>query len=307
MAFRQGMRSAAASFGDHWQRRSAKYVRDSISRCQEQRSSAKAVETVPAKQQLKHDLSASIAFALALLRNAVKTDAKETEHSWVLTILIRPLLRRAIRKRTVLSQNQQIVNLAVRFLEHRPEARNFFGGSRGEILHIVAICWSRRSASFGAHLKHLMGFVFNKKSAFKNFVDLPAGIPQLRRYVLLHMCCLEVMGIDLESEGDLSQLEGVLQHYILYSLEPSQALDLFRRLRRARGDASEPRAIQFCVTRRTTTAYEGDPDINFLELLNLNEIYEEAENYTLLIMDSRKKAMQASANCETRVEQALSI
>lgn len=264
----------------------------------------------PPSSSLKHELSASMAFALSLLRSIVETDAKEMEDSWVVANLIRPLLRRAIRKRIAWSQNQQIVDLAMQFLEHRPEARKCLGGSRGDLLHMVAICWSRRSALFEAHLKRLMGFVFNKKTTFEDFADLLTGISRSRRYALLHMCCLEVKGVDLESEGDLSKLQGVLQYYMLYALEASQALGLFRRLRRARGDTdlvSVGPYSSVLTTRRTPAAYEGDPDINYLVLLNLNGLYEEAENYALSVLDSRKKATQTSANRETRAEQALSV
>ncbi|KAJ4338171.1 hypothetical protein N0V87_004148 [Didymella glomerata] len=175
---------------------------------------------------------------------------------------------------------------------------------------MVAICWSRRSGLFEAHLKRLMGIVFGKKTAFEDFADLLTGIPRSRRYTLLHMCCLEVLGVDLESEVDLSKLQGVLQYYTLYALEAEHALVLFQRLRRARGDANLISVGPYnsvLSTRRSQVGFEGDPDINLLVLLNRTGRHEEAEIHAIKILEIRKQAAQTSTNRETRAEQVLSV
>jgi hypothetical protein len=264
----------------------------------------------PPSSSSKHGFSASMVFALSLLRRIVETDAKDVGDSWVVSNLIRPLLRRAIRKRVAWSQNQQIVDLAVRFFEHRPDATKCLKSSKGDVLHMVAICWSRRSGLFEAHLKRLMDIVFGKKTAFEDFADLLTGIPRSRRYTLLHMCCLEVLGVDLESEVDLSKLQGVLQYYTLYALEAEHALILFQRLRRARGDANLISVGPYnsvLSTRRSQVGFEGDPDINLLVLLNRTGRHEEAEIHAIKILEIRKQAAQTSTNRETRAEQVLSV
>lgn len=264
----------------------------------------------PPSSSSKHGFSASMVFALSLLRRIVETDTEDMEDSWIVANLIRPLLRRAIHKRVAWSQNQQIVDLAVQFFEHRPEALKYLNRAKGDVFHMVAICWSRRSGLFEVHLKRLMGMVFDKKTAFEDFTDLLVGIPRSRRYALLRMCCLETTGLDLESEDDLSKLQGVLQHYMLYALEADQALGLFQRLRRARGDAdlvSLGPWTSVLSTRRTQAAIEGDPEINLLVLLNRTGQCEEAENHAIGILDIRRKATQTSTNRETRAEQAVSV
>lgn len=264
----------------------------------------------PPSSSSKHELSASMIFALSLLRRIVETDAKDMENAWVVTNLIRPLLKRAIRKRVAWSHNQQIVDLAVRFLENRPEAMKCLKGSKGDVLHMVAICWSRRSILFEARLKRLLGIVFDKKTAFEDFADILAGVPRSRKYALLHMCCLEVMGLDLDSEDDLAKLQGALQYHTLYAFEADQALSLFQRLRRARGDANLVSVGPYnsvLSIRRTQVTFEGDPDINFLVLLNRTGRHEEAENYAIKILEIRKKATRTSANREARAELALSV
>lgn len=258
----------------------------------------------------RHGFSASMSFALSLLRRIVETDAKEIEDYWVVEHLIRPLLNRAIRKRIPWPQTQQVADLAMQYFEHHPKARENLANTKGHIVHMMAGCWSRRSNLFEAQVKRLLSFGFGRKTSLEDLTILSAGVPRSRKYALLHMCCQEVMGLDLDSESDLSKLNGTLSCDILNGLEASQALGLFKRLRQARGDANlvSPGPFSSVLSaRRTSTSVDGDPDINYLVLLNRNGLQEEAESYAANMLILRKKVTDTSANREARAENAISV
>ena len=264
----------------------------------------------PATTSTEPRLSTSMTFALSLLRTIVETDAKVVEDEWVLDNLIRPLLRRAIRKRVSWSRTQEIIALSVELIEQCRSGRQLLTNDKGDVLHMVALCWSRRSTLFEAHLRHLLNVVFTGKTRFQDIENLLGGIPRSRRYALLHLCCQETMKIDLDSERMLPLARGVLTTAILNSIEAAEALELFNRLRRVRGDVGLVDLGQYesvPVTTRTPDDYEGDPDVHYLVLLNRNGLYEEAEVYAAPILEARKKATRTSSNREKRAELAVSV
>lgn len=254
--------------------------------------------------------SASMAFALSLLRSVVETNVRHVGHDWILNNLIRPLLRRVIRKRASWSRTQEIVTLIIEYLKDHHEAARALTNAKGHVLHMVAVCWSRRSALFGDHLKYLLGLVFDTNTTFADIANILAGIPKSRRYALLHLACQEVMGVDLDREQDLSRARGPLSARLLSEIEPSDALGLLKRLRKARGDVKLVDLGMYSsvlVTTRTPDVYEGDPDIYYLILLNRNGMYEEAEAYAVNILEARKKMTKTTSNRETRAEHAVSV
>lgn len=253
--------------------------------------------------------SASMAFALSLLRNVVDTGVKELEDEWVITKLIRPLLRRAVRKRASWTRMQEITSLAMTFLQQHRNATKLLTNGKGDVLHIIASCWSRRSALFETHFIQSLSMVFHDKTCFEDIANLLAGIPKSRRYALLHFCCKEVMGVDLDSSQNLSKARGPLNSCTLDSLEAPQALGLFKRLRNARGDVGLVELGHYSsvlVTTRTRDVHEGDPDIYYLVLLNQNGLYEEAESYAAKVLESRKKIVRTTSNRDARADLAVS-
>ncbi|KAH6644254.1 hypothetical protein C7974DRAFT_349019 [Boeremia exigua] len=264
--------------------------------------------------------SASMEFALRLLRDVVKTRSEHIETEWALRKLILPLFRRAIGKcasrkhagstRVTWSRTQEIVNLTMEYLEQHHDARKILTSEKGGVLHMVAICWSKRSALFESHLKHLLQIVFDSKPSLRDVETLLARVPKSRRYALLHLTCKETMNLDLDLEQDLSKAEDRLSPRLLSCLEDSAALGLFQRLRSARGDVGlveEGDYGSVLATKRTSDANDGDPDIYYLVLLNRNERQQEAEVYAIDIIESRKKITRTSSNRDARALHALSV
>ncbi|OSS53809.1 hypothetical protein B5807_00744 [Epicoccum nigrum] len=262
-------------------------------------------ETPPTEERF----SSSMTFALQLLRHVVETKSTQLEDSWVLKNLIQPLLKRAMSKRVSWPSTQNIATLATEFLRQQPSAARALTGNRHDLLHLVGICWSRRSTLFEPQLKQLVKAVFDEKPTFETLGNLLIGVPRSRRYALLRLFCKETMYVDLESGTNLSETRGRLSADLLSALQAPDAMKLFKCLRDTRGDA-ELVDLGFytsvLVTTRTPDVYEGDPDIYYLVLLNRNGMYEEAEAYASKIMEVRKKNTQTASNRERRAEYALS-
>ena len=264
----------------------------------------------PSRMTSEPGFSTSMAFSLDLLHKLVETGIDHIDDKWTLENLIRPLLKRAIRKRVSWSRTQEIAITALRYLDQHRSATKHLTNDRGDVLHMIALCWSRRSTMFEAPLKCLLGMVYSKTTRLEEFSNLLAGIPKSRGYPLLQLCCQEVMGIDLDVEQGLHKVRGPLTQDILLGIEAYHALELFRRLRKARGDVKLVELGQYTsvlVTTRTSEVYEGDPDIYYLVLLNENSMYADAEIYATRILETRKKITRTSSTREARTEHALSV
>lgn len=272
-------------------------------------STGRPAQVFTSETPTEERFSSSMSFALQLLRQIVETKSTQLEGSRVLEKIIRPLLRRAMSKRVSWSSTQTIAELATEFLQQQPSAARRLTGNRRDLLHLVAICWSRRSTMFEPQLKQLVNTVFDQKPTFETLGNLLVGVPQSRRYALLQLFCKEAMDVDLDSRTNLSDARGPLPATLLNTLQASDAMSLFKCLRNAKGDAELVDLglyTSVLVTTRTPDVYEGDPDIYYLVLLNRNGMYEEAEAYASKIMEVRKKDTQTASNRERRAEYALS-
>lgn len=263
----------------------------------------------PSRTTPECGFSASMAFGLDLLRELTESGSKHIEDSWAVENVIRPLFRRGVRKRISWSRLQELTALTLRYLERHGSAAKTITGVRGDVVHMVALCWSRRSALFEQHLISLLNIVFDRTARVGDFEDLLVGVPQSRRYSLLRLCCQEIMGVDLDIEQDLQNIQGPLSPVVLDQIEAVHALGLFERLRKVRGDVDLVGLGQYSsvlVTTRTPDVYEGDPDIQYLVLLNRNSLHEVAESYATDVLETRKKMTKTSSSREIRAEHAVS-
>lgn len=267
-------------------------------------------QRAPLNETRETGFSSSMAFALQLLRQIISTRATHLDGKWILENLGRSLLRRAMSKRISWSTTQEIAALTMEYLQQNPSAAKEVTGNKRDLLHLVAICWSRRSNLFEAHLKQLMGIVFNQKTSLQDIDNILIGVPLSRRYALLRMCCQEAMGIDLDAGTKLSAIRGRIPTHLLNYLKPSDALDLFRRVREGRGD---PGLVDFgphssvLSKQRSPEISEGNPDIHYLVLLQRNGMNKEAEDYAAEIIATQKKRTDTASNRERRADLALYV
>ncbi|KAF2128711.1 hypothetical protein P153DRAFT_432302 [Dothidotthia symphoricarpi CBS 119687] len=263
----------------------------------------------PSQATPEPGISASMAFSLDLLRELVQTGTRIVDVEWAVDVLIRPLLKRAVRKKVSSPRIQEIVDLVLQYLERHPGAAKRLTNNRDDVLHLIASCWSRRSVKFERQLKYVLHLVFDDMTQISAFEDLMIGIPKSRRYALLRLCVQEIMGIDLDAETGLGKLRGPLTSDLLECIESSQALDLFTRLRQARGDEGLIQPGEYSsvlgVT-RTHHMYEGDPDLYYLVLLRKNGLREDAKSFAVKLLETRKKRATSTSDREKRSEYAVS-
>ncbi|EAT89946.2 hypothetical protein SNOG_03215 [Parastagonospora nodorum SN15] len=250
--------------------------------------------------------SASMNFALDLLRKLSASTEKLLSDDIFINDLVRPLLSRALKKKLEWCTVREIVDLTLLYLETHPSAGKEISISKGDVHYLVAQCWAHEPEMFEAQLKKLCSdSVFGTSShddidEWNEFVD---GIPRHRRYALLRLCFAESTRMDLDSDDDLKKVKGSLYDELLDTLSPEEALDLFTRLRVARGDDD-----LFTITAGNTitdigpayNTHASDPDLYHVVLLVRNGQYEQARNLATAQLELRKKKAEKASTPEQR-------
>ncbi|KAF2868233.1 hypothetical protein BDV95DRAFT_580566 [Massariosphaeria phaeospora] len=257
----------------------------------------------PATTAAEKGFSASMEFSLQVLRKLANDEdiPAVTRHDF-LDNLIQPLLKRAVRKKAEWSRTQEIVDLTVRFLHRYPEVKAQFPLRRGGVLHLVALCWSRRPELFENLFKALLAQQREQNDQavdITRFETLLLGVAKPRRYPLLRLCTLEVAKQDLDGDIDGKLCRGTLTSTLLNKLGTAQALHLFASFRRGMGDEELVQCGPWSsVTSKTYTFgdhHYGDPDLYHITLLQRNGQQQEAEELSMKCVHSgMKKTMSIS-------------
>jgi hypothetical protein len=259
--------------------------------------------------------SASMDFALTILRASVEESATDLDAIFFVNELVRPLLRRAIKKNVGWSRIHEIVDLAMQYLQKHPQAGKEVTTTEGDILHLVACCWSRKPDMFEHALDTLCSHpIFGRKDCDKltDWEDFFKDIPHDRRYALLRLCFKGATGLDIDVEADLKNVKGSISDDLLNPLKSHEAISLFTRLRTARGSdsyaESNGEAVvhdELLIIRRGNTisntaptfgGSELDPDLYHVLLLSRNADLAAAKDLATPHIEERKnKAQHASA------------
>jgi hypothetical protein len=259
--------------------------------------------------------SASMDFALTILRASVGESATDLDAIFFVNELVRPLLRRAIKKRVGWNRIHEIVDLTMQYLQKHPQAGKEITATEGDILHLVACCWSRKPDMFEHALDTLCSHpIFGRKDCDKltDWEDFFKDIPHDRRYALLRLCFKGATGLDIDVEADLKKVKGSISDDLLNPLKSHEALSLVTRLRTARGSGSYAESNgetvvhdELLLIRRgntisnTAPTFGGsglDPDIYHVMLLSRNADLAAAKDLaTQHIKERKNKAQHASA------------
>jgi hypothetical protein len=183
--------------------------------------------------------SPSMAFSLQVLRVLVDNQESVLEDNIFIDDLVRPLLRRALRKQVDWSTTQEIVDLTIQYLEKHPHAGSAISNSAGDVRHLVALCWAYEPERFEKQLRKLCSdsrFGTSKYRSPGDWTDFLTAVPKKRRYALLRLCLQESTGWDIDNADDLKKAEWNLNYELVERFDPQEALDLFTRFRAARGD-----------------------------------------------------------------------
>lgn len=250
--------------------------------------------------------SASMEFALTVLRKLNESRSLELQDEFFVKDLVQPLLKRAIRKRADWVRIQEILDLLMQYLEVHPTAGKAISTRVDDIRHLVALCWSRKPHLFEKYIRKLCAHqIFgtpslNKISDWDQFLE---RIPVPKRYTLLRLVFHESVGLDIEDDADLKKVKGALTNDLLNNLGSEQALYLFTRLRAARGDEGLVGFGNADSILNIAASYQGhgaDADLYHIALQCQNGNQTEAEKLAMTYVEGRKSRAASASQPEHR-------
>ncbi|KAF2251455.1 hypothetical protein BU26DRAFT_539765 [Trematosphaeria pertusa] len=251
-------------------------------------------------------VSTSMAFSLQVLRRLAREEPDKLSDEYFLNSLVEPLLTRAVRKRVDWVKIQEIVDLTLPYLErHSGMARKLHRHHHG-LLHLVALCWSRRSEMFESQFGFLLSYSHEgmENVGIGRFKPLMEGVPKSRRYTLLRFCMQVVSGRDLDVEADFQGMNRTLTCSLLGKLPAQDALGLFTRMRKTNGDVNLVWKRYDHVTvlddGPTPDSASGDPDMFQTVLLQRSGHQKAAEDIAERLGQARRKSAMSSPSPEQR-------
>lgn len=259
------------------------------------------------------ELSASMEFSLDTLRTIVESNASKAEHSLLLDQIVRPLLRRAVKKKVGWLQIQEIVDLSMSYLKQHPQAGKSISLARGDLTHLVARCWTQKPVIFEYHLKTLCShtdFGIPQHSQLTKWENFLIDIPHDQRYTLLQLCFKAATGRDISVEKDLEKIKGNLSDTLLERLQPHEALKLYKLWREAKGNKASVATRNYSTFLQAPT-FSGisgiDLDLYEVCLLFRNNDVEAARELALTRIEERKEKARTAAAPEQRAFYAKSV
>jgi hypothetical protein len=252
--------------------------------------------------------SASMQFAFEVLRRLVKEESSTLSDDDFLEGLVEPLAKRAIRRKIDWNYTQEIFDLTVCYLNRRPGAAKKLVLYYGRLLHVAAICWTRRSEMFESSVSALLLIWFKEQPRrevrISAFQDIMTGLPRTRCYDFLKFCYKTLTGRDIDNVEDLKTIEGVLSSDLLDRFTPEHALVFFTRLRSARGDKDLVARGQFGYSVRGITSSPkesmGDPDMMQITLIHR---YSDAQKSEHQIENTKQLAAKAEQIAARRIQE----
>lgn len=249
---------------------------------------------------------ASMDFALTLLRRLVQLKTTKVDDYFFSNQLVRPLLRRAMNKRVSREKVEEIIVLTLCYFELHPSAGKEITSTPGDIIHLVALCWSQQPGHFDVHLEKLFShpvFGTGDLNEICDWDDFLEGIPPRKRYSLMRFCIRASSGLDLDVDADLGKMKHALSIDVLSQLPREQALSLFDRLRAIRGETNLIKAAtskSIFNLHSKHDGLDGDPQLYRIHLLKLNERQIEAETFATEYISTRKAQAVLASTPELR-------
>ncbi|KAF1938746.1 hypothetical protein EJ02DRAFT_473066 [Clathrospora elynae] len=271
------------------------------------------LQQYPSTESMLRGFSASMEFSLTVLRTLGQSEAKVVDDDFFINQLVRPLLKRVIKKRVQWNTLQEIIDLILHYLEAHPSARRKISTEVGDVLHLVAMCWSRKPDLFEKQLRKLCSHIISGTSnieELRNWGEFLSGIRTSRCYALFRLCYQASTHLDIGNDADLKLAKGPLSQDLLTKLGPEQALLLFTRLRSMKGDEDLVALDTGNSVLNSTASYggrSGDPELYYMYLLTLNGRHEEAEVLATGYVEDRTKRAASASQPEQRTYYAKSV
>lgn len=183
--------------------------------------------------------SDSMLFSLELLRSIVRDSNAKLPKQIFLPQLVEPLLRNAIKRNVDWKRIQEIIDLAIRYLQiHNNEAGNL-SFTTGSFVHRLAWCWSEHESLFQQHLVGALELVPKSHASLNEFAGIFPVVQRPLRYKFLRLCFLYAAPHqrDIDIDEGLKDVRVEEWPSTMFSeLEPEHALPLLQRLRHVRND-----------------------------------------------------------------------
>ncbi|CAO2654079.1 Nn.00g108120.m01.CDS01 [Neocucurbitaria sp. VM-36] len=263
------------------------------------------IKEYPSASTQERGFSASMEFALTVLHTLAGSGKSQVEDDFFIDDIVRPLLKRAIKKHARWETIYEIVDLTMQYLEAHPTAGKEITDMVDDVRHLVAQCWSRKPQLFEKHLRRLCShpiFGTATKNKLQDWNGFFERIMPARCYALLKLVFKESTGLDLDNDADLKHVKGSLDDYLLSNLNTEEASSLFARLRDVRGDEDlvqrgKPDSI---LSISANVGDTGDPDLYQIVLQCRNGKAQEAEENAAIYLQARKKKASSASQPEIR-------
>ncbi|KAF2469510.1 uncharacterized protein BDR25DRAFT_335021 [Lindgomyces ingoldianus] len=183
--------------------------------------------------------SASLQFSFDILKRAAQEESSTISTHGLIRRVVEPLLRRALRRRVGWMHIQEIVGLALKYLEKEPDAAIALEWNNGSLLDLALSAWRRRPKMFETQVTALFSHGRQKHSYLENIWEIEKHVGKVapsQRYEKLKFCVFVAMEIDIDIDSDLKRLQAYYWNDIFHLLDAGQALGLFTRICAAKGN-----------------------------------------------------------------------
>ena len=201
------------------------------------------LQRMPPSPSVEPDLSASMFFSLRLLRELCNhlEDARFSSELF-LPGLVEPLMRRAVKKGLGAPLLQEIIELAVTYLQHDAAAAQHLSIGHGSFVYNVVRCWSRYPELMEDDLVTTLGLPRNDNhTGIIQYQGLLRAVQRSQRYTLLQLLVQNTksLNVNISVEAELRTLRVEKWPCNLFAdMIKDQAVSLLRLLIRVKPEGS---------------------------------------------------------------------
>ncbi|KAK6544661.1 hypothetical protein TWF694_001349 [Orbilia ellipsospora] len=240
----------------------------------------------PGGQTEESGVSCSMKFALEFLKKLAKGEGPKISDKDFIYEIVRPLLKKALRRHVSWSLRQEILNTIIEYAERYPgvfeeltvEGRTVRGYKRIKpTISLIVQLWSRRPSLLQDQLSVFVQRGYGpSKPRIGDFQWAVNLVKHSCRYSIFKLYLKAALGLDPNIEAGWKESTGYLPAQLISKIEPDEAIHLLNLLRQERGDKGiVDNTNTLCPTRYTRLItdkypklgeYLGDPNMWEIQL-----------------------------------------
>lgn len=191
-------------------------------------------QSVPSISGPKPGISASMAFATAVIKSLATREETVLPESLFLPFVMLPLMRRLKSHKVDLEQVRSTVNFAIQYLKGKSRVRSLLSITDNSLLSYVAYFWSLDMKLFEKQLSTLLHMAnHSSRIILSSYPRLLRSVKKSARYSLLRLICLSSTdaSIDIDTLEGLKVIpDGTWPMCIFDTLQRDHGLSLLKRL-----------------------------------------------------------------------------